>query len=300
MQVNRLINSSQSLANNAGSPVRRLDSPGVMPQQRLLRDALDSQTPSPGAQLILPTQASGSPAAPSPAPELPTYSSVIKQTRHSMPPIPPLYPTPPSVSTKPGDLSMPPITSSSVIRPYPTTATAAPPPPSSSMNSVNNPLSIQGLLAGQPSHPPPPMPPSHVRPFGNTSHMIGHGPFLNHPPYQSPYGVPVSHGSSSGTPNAGGYMGTPVTPTPRPAYPSIYPPPPHVPPHGIPLHSPYPPPQQHHGPPLRPTSSYQHAGFPQAFAAAAAAAAAANAVEEERRIFRYLQNNFCVFFHYFN
>jgi hypothetical protein len=59
----------------------------------------------------------------------------------------------------------------------------------------------------------------------------------------------------------------------------------HVPSHGLPLHSPYPlPPQQHHGPPLRPTSSYQHAGFPQAFASAAAAAVA-NA-EEERRIFR--------------
>jgi len=54
-------------------------------------------------------------------------------------------------------------------------------------------------------------------------------------------------------------------------------------PHGLPpLHpSPY---SSHPGAgPIRPTSSYQHAGFPQAFAAAAAAAANA---EEERRIYR--------------
>ena len=47
------------------------------------------------------------------------------------------------------------------------------------------------------------------------------------------------------------------------------------------------------GGPLRPTSSYQHAGFPQAFAAAAAAAAAN--VEEERRIYRYVFDVFSLF-----
>lgn len=285
MQVNRLITSSQPLANSSGSPARRLDSPGMMPQQRLVRDALESQTPSPGSQLNPPAQILGLPSAASPAPELPSYSSVIKQTRHSMPPIPPHYSTPIGHSGKPGDLTMPPITSTSVIRPYATSATPLSSMAPSGGNSLGNPLSIQGLLAGQPSHPSP-MPPSHVRPYGNTSHMIGHGPFLNHPPYPNPYGVPVSqaHVISSGPGSGGVYMGTPVTPTPRPAYPSMYQPS-HVPSHGLPLHSPYPlPPQQHHGPPLRPTSSYQHAGFPQAFASAAAAAVA-NA-EEERRIFR--------------
>ena len=287
MQVNRLITSSQPLSNSSSSPARRLDSPGMMPQQRLVRDVLESQTPSPGAQLNLPAQISGSPSAPSPAPELPSYSSVIKQTRHSMPPIPPHYSTPIGHSVKPGELNMPPITSSSVIRPFATTAAPSLSMNPSGGNSLGNPLSIQGILAGQPSHPSP-VPPSHARPYGNTSHMIGHGPFLNHPPYPSPYGVPVSqtHGlSSSGPGSSAVYMGTPVTPTPRPAYPSMYQPG-HVPPHGLPIHSPFPPPtQQHHGPPLRPTSSYQHAGFPQAFASAAAAAVAANA-EEERRIFR--------------
>ena len=32
MQVNRLITSSQPLANSSGSPARRLDSPGMMPR----------------------------------------------------------------------------------------------------------------------------------------------------------------------------------------------------------------------------------------------------------------------------
>ena len=250
----------------------------MLPQQRLVRDVLDSQTPPPAVQLA--------PTPPAPpvgsAEPPPLYNSVIKQTRHSLPPTPPLYSGPLGSGFKVGG-ELATTTSSSVIRPYPTTAV---PSSMSSSNTINtqsnpgNPLSIQGLLgssSGQPpsSSAPPPHHPG-IRPYGNTSHMIGHGPFLNHPPYGSPYGALPS----SRPPGGGGYMGTPVTPTPRQAYPPMYASP-HVPPHGLPLHSSYP---AHHGPPLRPTSSYQHAGFPQAFAAAAAAAANA---EEERRIYRY-------------
>ncbi|XP_059351404.1 uncharacterized protein LOC130695810 [Daphnia carinata] len=272
LQINRLIN-SHTISSSNSSPARQ--SPGILPQQRLLRDVLDSQTPPPAVQLspILPTQPPI--IAPSVEPPLYSHGGVIKQTRHSLPPTPPLYSSPHVVKTS--DLiasSTPP----SVIRPYPTTATASPLSPSISGSSTpGNPLSIQGLLGtghgspgSNPSAPPSSHPSGHLRPYGNTSHMIGHGPFLNHTPYGSPYSaVPPSRTS---------YMGTPVTPTPRPAYSPMYPTS-HMPPHGLPLHSPY----QHHGPPLRPTSSYQHAGFPQAFAAAAAAAASA---EEERRIYR--------------
>lgn len=273
LQINRLIN-SQSISSSSNSPARQ--SPGILPQQRLVRDVLDSQTPPPAVQL---SPAIAAQPVVAPSGDLPLYShgGVIKQTRHSLPPTPPLYSGPHVV--KATDLiasSTPP----SVIRPYPTTATSSPLSPSVSSGSTpGNPLSIQGLLGTghsspgpAPSAPPPPHPGPHIRPYGNTSHMIGHGPFLNHTPYGSPYSaVPPSRTS---------YMGTPVTPTPRPAYSPMYPTS-HMPPHGLPLHSPY---AQHHGPPLRPTSSYQHAGFPQAFAAAAAAAANA---EEERRIYRY-------------
>ncbi|KAI9554559.1 hypothetical protein GHT06_019832 [Daphnia sinensis] len=272
LQINRLIN-SHTISSSSNSPARQ--SPGILPQQRLLRDVLDSQTPPPAVQLspILPTQPPI--IAPSVEPPLYSHSGVIKQTRHSLPPTPPLYSSPHVVKTS--DLiasSTPP----SVIRPYPTTATASPLSPSISGSSTpGNPLSIQGLLGtghgspgSNPSAPPSSHPSGHLRPYGNTPHMIGHGPFLNHTPYANPY--------STAPPSRTSYMGTPVTPTPRQAYPPMYSSP-HLPPHGLPLHSPY----QHHGPPLRPTSSYQHAGFPQAFAAAAAAAASA---EEERRIYR--------------
>lgn len=247
---------------------------------------MDSQTPPPAVQLsaipAIPAvvTAPSQPAVIATSSDLPLYShgGVIKQTRHSLPPTPPLYSGPHVV--KATDLVAS-ATPPSVIRPYPTTATSSALSTNLGGSNPANPLSIQGLLGtghSSPgpvsSAPPPPPPPSHagshIRPYGNTSHMIGHGPFLNHTPYASPYSaVPPSRTS---------YMGTPVTPTPRPAYPPIYPSA-HIPPHGLPLHSPY----QHHGPPLRPTSSYQHAGFPQAFAAAAAAAANA---EEERRIYR--------------
>ncbi|XP_045029400.1 uncharacterized protein LOC116923747 isoform X2 [Daphnia magna] len=273
LQINRLIN-SHTISSSSNSPARQ--SPGILPQQRLLRDVLDSQTPPPAVQLspILPTPP---PPIIAPSVESPLYShsGVIKQTRHSLPPTPPLYSSPHVVKTS--DLiasSTPP----SVIRPYPTTATASPLSPSISGSSTpGNPLSIQGLLGtghgspgSNPSAPPSSHPSGHLRPYGNTPHMIGHGPFLNHTPYANPY--------STAPPSRTSYMGTPVTPTPRQAYPPMYSSP-HLPPHGLPLHSPY----QHHGSPLRPTSSYQHAGFPQAFAAAAAAAASA---EEERRIYR--------------
>ena len=270
LQINRLIN-SQSVSSSSNSPARQ--SPGILPQQRLIRDVLDSQTPPPAVQL--PPAAIAAQPVVAPSVDLPLYGhgGVIKQTRHSLPPTPPLYSGPHVV--KATDLiasSTPP----SVIRPYPTTATSSPLSPSVSGSTPGNPLSIQGLLgtghgSPGPASSAPSHPGSHIRPYGNTPHMIGHGPFLNHTPYGSPYSaVPPSRTS---------YMGTPVTPTPRPAYSPMYPTS-HMPPHGLPLHSPY----QHHGPPLRPTSSYQHAGFPQAFAAAAAAAANA---EEERRIYRY-------------
>jgi len=273
LQINRLIN-SQSISSSSNSPARQ--SPGILPQPRLVRDVLDSQTPPPAVQLppivVPPTQ----PPIIAPSVELPLYShgGVIKQTRHSLPPTPPMYSSPHVVKTS--DLiasSTPP----SVIRPYPTTATSSSLSPSISGSSTpGNPLSIQGLLGtghGSPGSIPSVPPSSHpIRPYGNTPHMIGHGPFLNHTPYANPY--------SAAPPSRTSYMGTPVTPTPRQAYPPMYSSS-HLPPHSLPLHSPY----QHHGPPLRPTSSYQHAGFPQAFAAAAAAAASA---EEERRIYRLI------------
>lgn len=285
LQINRLIN-SHTISSSSNSPVRQ--SPGIPPQQRLLRDVLDSQTPPPAVQLspVILTQ----PPIIAPTVELPPYShsGVIKQTRHSLPPTPPLYSSPHVVKTSDLIASA---TLASVIRPYPTTATASPLSPSISGSSTpGNPLSIQGLLGtghgspgSTPSAPPPSHPSGHLRPYGNTPHMISHGPFLNHTPYANPY--------SAAPPSRTSYMGTPVTPTPRQAYPPMYSSP-HLPPHGLPLHSPY----QHHGPPLRPTSSYQHAGFPQAFAAAAAAAASA---EEERRIYRSilkkLNSNFLYF-----
>lgn len=216
-----------------------------MQQQRLV---LDSQTPPPAlaGHAHSPAQSVQGPAA-----ELPHYGSVIKQTNR-LPPTPPLYSG--GATVKPGgELLIGP----SVIRSFVATTSSS----MSSASNSGNPLSIQGLL----SQAPPP------RPYGNTSHMIGHGPFLNHPPYAGPYGAAAAAPPRS----SGSYM-----PTPRPAYPPMYHSASHgPPPHG--LHSPYPAP--HHGPPLRPTSSYQHAGFPQAFAAAAAAAANA---EEERRIYR--------------
>ena len=220
----------------------------------------DTLTPPPALHVQQPSLPLSSTAIP---PDYPMYpGGVIKQARHSLPLTPPLYSTPvPSKVTEARDLMM----ASSVIRPFPTTAT---PSALSSVNSSSNPLSIQGLLStSAPAHPPA------IRPYSTTSHMIGHGPFLNHPYNSNPYSV---------APPRGGYIGTPVTiGTPRPAYPPMYSPA-HVPPppHGLQLHSPYPP----HGAPLRPNSSYQHAGYPQAFAAAAAAAASA---EEERRIYRY-------------
>ncbi len=261
LQINRLIGPQAE----SSSPAR--NSPVA---QRLLIH--DNPTPPPSTPPLLgqrPPSADRNP--------LHSGSGVIKQTnsRHSLPPTPPIYSGPLGSSSSSSNKTaggMDPTTTAgpSVIRPFPTTAVP------SSMSS-SNPLSIQGLLsspgAGLPQAP---------RPYGNTSHMIGHGPFLNHPsagPYGSPYGAGMPGHPSRST---GGYMGTPVTPTPRPAYPPMYPS--HIPPppsHGLQLHSPYP--QVHHGPPLRPTSSYQHAGFPQAFAAAAAAAANA---EEERRIYR--------------
>lgn len=199
--------------------------------------------------------------------EHPLYPGVIKPTGYSLSPTPPRYPG--SIG-KVNDLAT---GGSSVIRP-------------------GNPLSIQGLLSNSSSNsnssnsavgmpnPTPSLshsPHSQIRPYSNTSHLIGHGSFLNHPPYSSPY---------SAIPPRTGYMSTP-----RPAYPPIYSSA-HVPvPHGLPLHSAYPP---THGSPIRPTSSYQHAGFPQAFAAAAAAAANA---EEERRIYRSVtQTNFGNYF----
>lgn len=278
LQINRLINSQTVSSSSSNSPARQ--SPGILPQPRLVRDVLDSQTPPPAVQLspAVATQ----PSVIASSVDLPLYShgGVIKQTRHSLPPTPPLYSGPHAI--KATDL-IPSVTPPSVIRPYPTTATSSSLSSNIVVTNPGNPLSIQGLLGtghGSPGPaqavPPPSHPASHIRPYGNTSHMIGHGPFLNHTPYGNPYSaVPPSRSSQ--------YMGTPVTPTPRPAYSPMYPSA-HLPPHGLPLHSPY----QHHGPPLRPTSSYQHAGFPQAFAAAAAAAASA---EEERRIYRYVHDS---------
>lgn len=253
LQINRLIN-SQGVSSAGSSPARH----SPMPQQRLLRDAPDRGTPPPsqiGATVVDPVPAFG-------------HAGVIKQARNPLP-TPPPYPA----KGPDGPSALP-----SVIRPYPTpvvapAASLSPSVPSG--NSPGNPLSIQGLLSSPHSVPPSSQgsaPP--VRPYANTSHMISHGPFLNHPPYSNPYsGVP---------PSRSGYMGTPVTPTPRPAYAQMYAASHVPPPHGLPpIHSAYP---THHGAPLRPSAGYQHAGFPQAFAAAAAAAANA---EEERRIYRY-------------
>ena len=268
LQVTRLINpelpSSPIHVQARSSPI------SVSHHARLGREMLpiESQIPSPVAHL--------GPTVPVCSPmELPPYGGVIKQTgMYSS-----LSPTP--RYTKASDMAATTAvtaavavattsSSSSVIRPFPTSASA------SLGANPGNLLSIHGLLSGSgvSSSSGVPLPSSHIRPYSNTSHLIGHGPFLNHPPYSSsPYSVVSSRTS---------YMGAPVTPTPRPTYPPIYSSP-HVPvPHGLPLHSAYPP----HGSPLRPTSSYQHAGFPQAFAAAAAAAAAAVNAEEERRIYR--------------
>ena len=283
LQINRLINHTQSISSNSNSPARQ--SPGMLPQQRLVRDVSDSQTPPPSSVQLSPAALATLPAVSLEGPPLYSHSGVIKPTRHSLPPTPPLYSGPPMVKGPPELMAAapPPSAPPSVIRPYPTTAPSSALTSTLSGNSPGNPLSIQGLLGtghpgsagpAPPSAAPPSHPGSHIRPYGNTSHMIGHGPFLNHTPYGSPYGSAVPPPPAGRT----SYMGTPVTPTPRPAYSPMYPSS-HMPPHGLPLHSPY----QHHGPPLRPTSSYQHAGFPQAFAAAAAAAASA---EEERRIYR--------------
>ena len=251
VQVNRLI--QQRSSDTVASTL-----PAELQVSRLINSQRNS---SPILQ-----SAMGGALPPAAAMEHPLYSGVIKPTGYSLSPTPPRYPGP---MGKVGDLAT---SSSSVIRP-------------------GNPLSIQGLLGSSSSSTttssnnsssissalglPNPIaslshsPHSQIRPYSNTSHLIGHGSFLNHPPYSSPY---------SGIPPRTGYMSTP-----RPAYPPIYSSA-HMPiPHGLPLHSAYPP---AHGSPIRPTSSYQHAGFPQAFAAAAAAAASA---EEERRIYRSVE-----------
>ncbi|KZS01734.1 Uncharacterized protein APZ42_001513, partial [Daphnia magna] len=97
LQINRLIN-SYTISSSSNSPARQ--SPGILPQQRLLRDVLDSQTPPPGVQL--------SPMLSTPPPpfiahsvesSLYSHSGVIKQTRHSLPPTPPLYSSPHVVKT---------------------------------------------------------------------------------------------------------------------------------------------------------------------------------------------------------
>ncbi|KZR99053.1 Uncharacterized protein APZ42_005245, partial [Daphnia magna] len=97
LQINRLIN-SHTISSSSNSPARQ--SPGIPPQQRLLRDVLDSQTPPPAVQLspILPTPP---PPIIAPSVESPLYShsGVIKQTRHSLPPTPPLYSSPHVVKT---------------------------------------------------------------------------------------------------------------------------------------------------------------------------------------------------------
>lgn len=261
LQVTRLINPELA---SSPIPVQAISSPVALTAHgRLGREILpvESQIPSPAAHSVS--------VVPVCSPlELPAYGGVIKQTGlYSS-----LSPTP--SYSKANDLAAAATTvtspsSSSVIRPFPTSATVS---LSGNPGSV---LSIQGLLSGSGvSSPSVSLPSTHIRPYSNTSHLIGHGPFLNHPPYSSsPYSVVSSRTS---------YMGTPVTPAPRPTYPPIYSSPHVQVPHGMPLHSAYPP----HGSPLRPTSSYQHAGFPQAFAAAAAAAAAAVNAEEERRIYR--------------
>ena len=260
LQINRLINSQQGASSAGSSPARH--SPMPQQQQRLLRDAPDNRTPPP-SQISVDLGAFG-------------HGGVIKQARNQLAPS---YPT----KGPEGPSSLP-----SVIRPYPTPVAAAASlsPSVPSGNSPGNPLSIQGLLSSSQGPAPP------ARPYANTSHMIGHGPFLNHPSYSNPYpGMP---------PSRSGYMGTPVTPTPRPAYPQMYASSHVPPPHGLPpIHSAY---SAHHGAPLRPSAGYQHAGFPQAFAAAAAAAANA---EEERRIFRYRHSyystcliSFCVKNHF--
>ena len=277
LQINRLISTQPAggLVQHSASPARN----------------------SPGMTLTPP------PMGPAPStPELPpAYGGVIKQTRHSLPPTPPLYSGPLSGSVGKGASDS---AATTVIRPFPTSAASV---------SSSNPLSIQGLLSSStpPHGPNPHAPPTHgppSRPYAPSSHLIGHGPFLNHPsvpPYSSydptvvssarcgfdsfyhPFFNPLTEffcfSVQSTRPPP--YMGTPVTPTPRAAYPPMYSSPhvPHMVPHGLPpLHpSPY---SSHPGAgPIRPASSYQHAGFPQAFAAAAAAAANA---EEERRIYR--------------